>query len=56
YYKARDRSTGLVTTTYMSHATPAAFGAHETSRDNYPSIVGDYLADSRPNILFGGAK
>ena len=31
YFKARNKSTGLVTTTYVSHATPAGFGAHESS-------------------------
>jgi alkaline phosphatase len=43
-----------VTTTYVSHATPAAFGAHEPSRDNYSAIVRDYLHQTRPNVLMGG--
>jgi alkaline phosphatase len=49
------KRTGLVTTTSISHATPAAFAAHEARRDNYLEIVSDYLRDSRPNVLFGGA-
>lgn len=49
------KATGLVTTTYISHATPAAFGAHEASRANYNQIVQDYLRQTRPNVLFGGA-
>jgi alkaline phosphatase len=48
------RRTGLVTTTYLTHATPATFGAHETDRNNYSQIGLDYLNRSRPNILFGG--
>lgn len=48
------KSTGLVTTTYLTHATPAAFGAHESSRTNYDEIAGDYLAQTRPDLLFGG--
>jgi len=54
YYADRDRSTGLVTTTYMTHATPAAFGAHESSRNNYSQIGSDYINQTRPNMLFGG--
>ena len=49
-------STGLVTTTTISHATPAAFGAHESNRANYSEIIYDYLTGSRPNVLFGGAQ
>jgi alkaline phosphatase len=45
---------GLATTTYATHATPAGFGAHEPNRNNLVQIAGDYLAQSRPNILFGG--
>lgn len=48
------RKTGLVTTTYLTHATPATFGAHETDRNNYSEIGLDYLNRSRPNVLFGG--
>ncbi|MCP4249486.1 MAG: alkaline phosphatase [bacterium] len=51
---AQGKRTGLVTTTYMTHATPAAFGAHEPSRNNIPQIAGDYLVQTRPNVLFGG--
>ncbi len=54
YSKALGKSTGLVTTVYVEHATPAAFGAHETSRNNVSQIAGDYLNRSQPNILFGG--
>ncbi len=54
YYQAVDRSAGLVTTTYMAHATPATFAAHENSRDKYNQIADDYLTQTRPNVLFGG--
>ncbi len=46
--------TGLVTTTYLTHATPAAFAAHQLSRTLYDAIADDYLARSRPNIMLGG--
>ncbi len=54
HYQALGRDTGLVTTTYMTHATPAGFGAHEPSRYNSTQIAGDYLNQTRPNVLFGG--
>jgi len=34
--------------------TPAAFGAHEPSRDYTSNIATDYLSQTQPNILFGG--
>jgi alkaline phosphatase len=52
--KAEGRRTGLIATTFLPHATPAAFAAHEPSRENYPGIVAAYLGPSRPNVLFGG--
>ena len=54
YFKALDKSTGLVTTTYITHATPACFGAHEPSRNNTSAIADDYLNQTLPNVLFGG--
>ena len=50
----RGKSTGLVTTTYIAHATPAGFGAHEPSRGNLLQIATDYLTQTRPQVLFGG--
>jgi alkaline phosphatase len=54
YFQGAGRSTGLVTTTYMTHATPAAFGAHQPSRNDLSQIADDYLNQTRPNVLFGG--
>lgn len=45
---------GLVTTTYATHATPAGFGAHELLRANTSGIAGDYLTQTKPDMLFGG--
>lgn len=55
-FQASGKSTGLVTTTIIAHATPAAFGAHEPTRYNYSGIAADYLNDSRPNVLMGGEE
>jgi alkaline phosphatase len=54
YFKARGKRTGLVTTSYMTDATPAGFGAHEPSRDNKAQIAADYLTQTMPNVLMGG--
>jgi len=54
YFQDLGMSTGLVSTTYITHATPAAFAAHETSRNYLDQIALDYLQQTRPNILFGG--
>lgn len=54
YYKAQGKSTGLVTTSYMTDATPAAFGAHESYRGNTTQIANDFLTQSKPNVLLGG--
>jgi alkaline phosphatase len=48
------KSTGLVTDSFVTDATPAAFGAHEPRSDNYGQIAIDYLTKTRPNVLFGG--
>ena len=54
HYKAYAKSTGLVTTTHMTHATPACFGAHTSSRNNFSEIADNYFTYSKPNVLFGG--
>ncbi|MCO6046674.1 alkaline phosphatase [Aeoliella sp. ICT_H6.2] len=48
------KATGLVSTAYITHATPAAFGAHESSRNNTGSIADDFLSQTLPNVLLGG--
>jgi alkaline phosphatase len=54
YYSSLGKSTGLVTTTYITHATPAAFGSHEPHRSNLNEIAIDYFTQTRPTLLFGG--
>jgi alkaline phosphatase len=55
HFGDRGRGTGLVTTADVTHATPAAFGAHRPSRHDLSGIFADYLNVTRPNVLFGGA-
>ncbi|MBK4729848.1 alkaline phosphatase [Oxynema sp. CENA135] len=56
YFQDRGKMTGIVTTTEISHATPAAFAAHEPNRSNAAEIVADYFEQSRPHVLFGGGS
>jgi len=46
-------STGLITTTRITHATPAAFYAHVDNRDN-ESEIADQLAKSNVEVIMGG--
>lgn len=54
YNSSWGRSTGLVTTVVITHATPAAFGAHEQHRTNLDEIAVDYFTQTRPTLLLGG--
>lgn len=54
FFKARGKATGLITTSHITDATPAAFGAHSTNRYNFGEIASHYLNQTRPNVLFGG--
>ncbi len=56
YYKERGKSTGLVTTSEITDASPAAFGAHDYSRYNRDAIWEDFMRDSQPNVLLGAYK
>ena len=50
---AMGKSTGLVTSVPLSHATPAVFAAHNTDRDNYAAIANEMIIDSRLRVLMG---
>ncbi|WP_372508810.1 alkaline phosphatase [Pseudalkalibacillus decolorationis] len=57
--KKQDKSTGLVATSQINHATPAAFGAHDESRSNYNDIADDYYdglieGEHKVDVLLGG--
>jgi alkaline phosphatase len=54
-WQALGKRTGLVSTSTITDATPAAFAAHDASRTNRAAIAGDYFEESRPEVLMGGA-
>ena len=54
FFRKQEKSSGLVTTSYLTDATPAAFGAHASSRSDFAQIAADYLGLTRPDVLLGG--
>ncbi|RKP04448.1 alkaline phosphatase [Thamnocephalis sphaerospora] len=56
--KARKMYTGLVATSRITHATPAAFSAHVPHRDQESAIavqqIGDYPLGRTVDLMFGG--
>lgn len=48
------KSTGLVATARVSHATPAAFGSHVSRRDKEEDIAGQLVSQGIDVILGGG--
>ncbi len=45
------KSTGVVTTVPLSHATPAGFSAHSASRENYEQIAQEMILNSRLDVI-----
>lgn len=53
--QAKGMATGLVVTSTISHATPAAFASHVTSRKMQDKIAEQLIAN-KVNVLFGGGQ
>jgi hypothetical protein len=51
---ARGLSAGVVTTTEITHATPAGFTAHVDSRASTMAIADQQARESQPEIMLGG--
>jgi alkaline phosphatase len=49
-------ATGLVSTSAITHATPASFIANDTSRNNYEAIAADFLETDIDVFIGGGLK
>ncbi len=56
--QARDagKATGLVTTSQVTDATPAAFGSHVLDRSDQSEIARQYLENTRPDVILGGGE
>ncbi len=50
---ARGKTTGVVTSVPLSHATPAGYAAHQASRSSYSDIAAEMLLDSRLSVIMG---
>lgn len=48
--------TGLIATSYITHATPASFVAKNINRNNYEEIAQDFANSTKLNILIGGGR
>lgn len=50
------KSTGLVSNSQITDATPASFGAHVENRDLQSKIALQYLEESKPEVILGGGE
>lgn len=51
--EAKGKSSGVVTTVEISHATPAGFVAHNASRDNYQDIANEMIWEADTDVIMG---
>jgi alkaline phosphatase len=49
-------ATGSITSVQWSHATPAAFGAHNISRNNYAAISHEMLTSGKLDVIMGAGN
>jgi len=54
--KELGKSTGLVATSTITHATPGAFGAHVENRKCENEIARQYIAKTGVDVLLGGGR
>lgn len=50
------KSTGVVTSVELSHATPAGFVAHNASRENYEEIAREMVLTSTVDVIMGAGN
>jgi alkaline phosphatase len=56
FAKSKGRGTGLVATSTITHATPAAFGAHVKNRNCENEIARQYIHKTGVDVILGGGK
>jgi alkaline phosphatase len=54
--KAAGKSVGLVTTSQVTDASPAAFAAHVQDRDEQSEIARQYIEDAQIDVILGGGE
>jgi alkaline phosphatase len=50
------KATGLVTTSQVTDATPAAYAAHVSDRGEQSEIARQYLVRTKPDVILGGGE
>ena len=55
FAQSKGKSVGLVSTTQITHATPASFAAHVKHRRQMSDIA-DQIFDAKPDVLLGGGE
>jgi alkaline phosphatase len=53
-FEKMERATGVVSTSTITHATPASFVAHQPSRNMYEAIASDFLKTNIDVFIGGG--
>lgn len=48
--------TGIIATSYITHATPASFVAKNINRNNYEEIANDFANSDKVDLLIGGGR
>lgn len=54
--KAAGKSVGLVTTSQVTDASPAAFAAHVDDRDKQSEIAKQFITDNKIDVILGGGE
>lgn len=52
-FETQNKSTGVITTVELSHATPASFVAHNINRGNYSEIANEMIKNSAVDVIMG---
>ena len=52
----KGKKTGVVATSYVTHATPASFVAKNINRNNYEEIAMDFAQSDKIDIIIGGGR
>jgi alkaline phosphatase len=55
--RTKGMSVGMITTSYLADATPAAWASHTRRRGDYSDIIGQFIDDKvQPEVIMGGGS
>ena len=55
-FSNKGMKTGVIATSYITHATPASFVAKNINRSNYEEIATDFANSDKVDLLIGGGR